>query len=412
MRKRMIVGVILAATVITMLGVAPALAAKPAWDGIVLAPLKTAQPFEWSAPDAFFTGHESADLKYAYEDSSFNGILELTGFKQAGPYVLTVDTADGATLAGRGCDYWLPWTAVFGETFAGGTNGCWAGSPYADVMLFELEQYDSNGDEVIDAADCFGGSVVFDVPLPDGEYNLKFFVKLDWSLTSPSANIMMMNDMAGDPQYGRVTQPTKKEIAEGCGFSYDADLVIDGSEYASERLILQTTAWCCPSCQPPSTDPGYAGTTGVVFYKKVSDTFEGTILLSKTVTPPTPQPLQVKLEGLGSLSSDAESNAWIGYIGRWWDNSANANINDAQYAAVKDTHDVLGYVIFDGFDTGGTSKTVALDYSYHTLWTPERGAVSMTVGDYKVNLALTENLTWWRGVFISENPLEFTIVGP
>jgi len=33
----------------------------------------------------------------------------------------------------------------------------------------------------------------------------------------------------------------------------------------------------------------------------------------------------------------------------------------------------------------------------------------MEEGDYVAYFALTENLSKWRGVFLSENPLEFTI---
>jgi hypothetical protein len=117
---------------------------------------------------------------------------------------------------------------------------------------------------------------------------------------------------------------------------------------------------------------------------------------------------------MGSLSAYAESNEWLGYIGRWWDNNTNANISDSQYDLVKGTHNVLGYVVFDGFDTAGTSKTFALDSSYHTLWMPQSGRpapgnVVMADGDYMAYFALTENDSWWRGVFLSENPLEFTI---
>ena len=120
---------------------------------------------------------------------------------------------------------------------------------------------------------------------------------------------------------------------------------------------------------------------------------------------------------MGSLSADAESNEWLGYIGRWWDNNTNANISDAQYEANKATHDILGYVVFDGFDTTTTTKAFALDSSYHTLWGPEPGRpapgnVVMFDGNYKATFALTENVSLWRGVFLSENPLEFTIIQP
>jgi len=81
----------------------PVVAKKP-WDGIVHAPLKTAQPFDWSALDEFFTGRERGKIKYVHENDRFEGVLELDRFKQDGPYVLTVDTADGDTLAGYDCD--------------------------------------------------------------------------------------------------------------------------------------------------------------------------------------------------------------------------------------------------------------------------------------------------------------------
>jgi len=384
-------------------------AATPPWDGWVHAPLKTAQPYDWSAPDRFFTGEESADIKYIYNNDTFEGELRLTGFKQAGPYVLTVDTADGSTLAGYGCDIWLPWTQVYGATFVGGTNGCWNGSPYADVKLFTLLQYDSNGDGITGGDDYYGGTGPFDVPLLNGTYNLKFFVKLDWNLTSPSANIMMMNDMTGEPRYGKVVQPKT--------FNYDRDLIV-GDGLGAERLVLADHAWCVPSCQPPSSDPGYQWTTGVVFYATVSDTFRGGVVLSKTVTPPTPQPLQIKLEGTGSLGADPTSNEYLGYIGRWWDNNTGSNISDSTYDTVKNTHNVLGYVVFDGFNTATTSQAFALDSSYHTLWDSESnhasratpGNVVMADGQYVATFALTENDSWWRGVFLSENPVEFTIV--
>ena len=156
------------------------------------------------------------------------------------------------------------------------------------------------------------------------------------------------------------------------------------------------------------------GTTGVVFYSTVSDTFKGAVVLSNIVTPPTPQPLQIKLEGLGSLSGYADSNEKIGYIGRWWNNTTNANISDDQYEALKGSDDVLGYAIFDGFDTDVTSTIFALDSSYPVLWNPQPGRlgvgnVVMEAGDYVAYFALTENLSKWRGVVVSENPLEFTI---
>jgi hypothetical protein len=62
----------------------PAAAKKP-WDGVVHAPLKTAKSFDWSAPDEFFTGREKGKIKYVHASDSFEGVLELARFKQAGP---------------------------------------------------------------------------------------------------------------------------------------------------------------------------------------------------------------------------------------------------------------------------------------------------------------------------------------
>jgi len=84
--------------VLLLASIRPAAAAP--WDGNVHAPLKTAQPKDWSAPDVFFTGSESGSVKYVWQSDSFEGTLELDGFNQAGPYVLSVDTADGTALAG------------------------------------------------------------------------------------------------------------------------------------------------------------------------------------------------------------------------------------------------------------------------------------------------------------------------
>lgn len=408
-RPRRITLMLVVMMVVSLVAVTAPVQAKPADPNSVHARLKTAQPFEWSAPDAFFTGHEGASIKYSYSysDTSFHGVLEMDGFKQAGPYALTIDTKDDTTLADYGCDVWDWWTDVHGETFAGGTNGCWSGNPYADVKLFTLTQYDSNRDKVIGDGDSYRAEIPFDVPLPDGTYNLKFFVKLDWNLTSPDSNIMMMNDMTGYPRYGKV-------VARKHKFNYDQGLIIADGFIGRENLILQTSAWCTPDCDAPSSDPGYEGTTGYVLYDTVSDTFRGIVVLSNDVTPPTPQLLQIKLEGMGSLSPNAESNEWLGYIGRWWDNTTNWNITDAVYEVVKGSNDVLGYVIFDAFDPSSTFQTFALDSSFHTLAAPQSGrpapgSVVMTDGDYVASFALTEDLLAWRGVFMSERPLEFTI---
>ena len=86
------------------------------WAAMVHAPLKSAQHFDWSAPDEFFTGRETGKIKFIHQSDSFKGEIRLRKFKQAGPYVLTVDTAEGATLAGYDCDIWNPWVQLYGET--------------------------------------------------------------------------------------------------------------------------------------------------------------------------------------------------------------------------------------------------------------------------------------------------------
>jgi hypothetical protein len=155
-------------------------------------------------------------------------------------------------------------------------------------MLFYLEQYDSNRSGGIDENDYYGGTIQFDLPLLNGTYNLKFFVKLNYRLTSPYSNIMMMNNMDGYRRYGQVKKPRN--------FNYDRDLIIhDG--LGAEKLVLADSAWCEPNCAPPSSDPGYMDTSGVVLYSTRAQTFEGVVVLSDTVTPLTPQPLQIKLEG-------------------------------------------------------------------------------------------------------------------
>ncbi|MGB2930421.1 MAG: hypothetical protein WBB70_16120, partial [Desulfobacterales bacterium] len=149
---------------------------------------------------------------------------------------------------------------------------------------FNLEQYDSDGDGFITAADYYRGTIPFDAPLLNGTYNLKFFVKLDWQLTSPWQNIMLMNNMDGNRRNGRVVSPKR--------FDYDEDLIIEDG-LGGEKLQLADDAWCVPECDPPCLDEGYQGTTGVVFYSTLAETFEGTVVLSNTVTPPSPQPLQI-----------------------------------------------------------------------------------------------------------------------
>jgi len=255
--RQLLIPLLLALTMVATLVVAsPADAAKPEWDGIVHAPMKTAQPFGWSAADGFFTGDESANIKYAYDDSSFNGVLELSGFKQAGPYVFTVNSTSSDSMAAiSDCVFWTGFAAGYGDTFSGGTNGCWSGEAYVDVVEFSLTQYDSDDSGTIGGDDHFGGSVAIDVPFPDGNYDVKFFIKLDWHVAGFS-NIMMMNDMNGDPRYGKVVSPRH--------FGYDPDVIVDGSPVgtavSTEYLVKKDGTTWDPITGPASimgtdTDP-------------------------------------------------------------------------------------------------------------------------------------------------------------
>jgi hypothetical protein len=54
-------------------------------------------------------------------------------------------------------------------------------------------------------------------------------------------------------------------------------------------------------------------------------------------------------------------------------NEKDKRIRKSSRYLYKKTKDVLGYVIFDGFNAGGISATFALDTSYHILWTPQSG---------------------------------------
>ena len=58
--------------------------ATKGWAAMVHAPLKSAQHFDWSAPDEFFTGRESGKIKFIHQSDSFKGVVMLRKFKQAG----------------------------------------------------------------------------------------------------------------------------------------------------------------------------------------------------------------------------------------------------------------------------------------------------------------------------------------
>ena len=87
---------------------------------------------------------------------------------------------------------------------------------------------------------------------------------------------------------------------------------------------------------------------------------------------------QLKFEGKPTCNTpggDDAMNETIGYLGRWWDNTTNANTNDASYLANSDyhggTHCINGYLVW-GFVTtdgsGNVSKAVTTDSSFHVLW--------------------------------------------
>lgn len=88
---------------------------------------------------------------------------------------------------------------------------------------------------------------------------------------------------------------------------------------------------------------------------------------------------QVKFEGkpscLYGASGNDLANEYIGYKGRWWDNTTNSNVNDAYYAANSiykgGTHCITGYLVWDFFTVDGSGNAVKIletANSYHVLW--------------------------------------------
>lgn len=88
---------------------------------------------------------------------------------------------------------------------------------------------------------------------------------------------------------------------------------------------------------------------------------------------------QVKFEGkptcqYGAAGNDL-ANEYIGYKGRWRDNTTNSNVDDAYYEANSiykgGTHCIIGYLVWDFFtvDAGGNAaKPIETANSYHVLW--------------------------------------------
>ena len=104
--------------------------------------------------------------------------------------------------------------------------------------------------------------------------------------------------------------------------------------------------------------------------------------LSGTVTATGLKPYatyQLKFDGKPTCkygaSGDDLANEYIGNKGRWWDNTTNANTNDAGYASNSiykgGTHCISGYLVW-GYITadasGNATKSVTTDSSYHVLW--------------------------------------------
>ena len=100
--------------------------------------------------------------------------------------------------------------------------------------------------------------------------------------------------------------------------------------------------------------------------------------LSGTITATGLKPYatyQLKFDGIptcqDSVNGNNAANEYIGYKGRWWDNTTNSNTNDAGYLAFKDTHCINGYLVWDFITanaSGNVTKAVATANSYHVLF--------------------------------------------
>lgn len=86
---------------------------------------------------------------------------------------------------------------------------------------------------------------------------------------------------------------------------------------------------------------------------------------------------QLKFEGkpLCNGGNDDDLNERIGYLGRWWDLTADANVSDGDYETDSvvngGTHCIVGYIVWDHVTAdafGNVTKAVAVDNSYHVLW--------------------------------------------
>jgi hypothetical protein len=226
-------------------------AAPPPWDGMVLAPLKTAQDKDWSAPDDVFTGFESANVMYQWKGDKFYATVEIDGF-YAGDYIFTVNEATTPWPV-QNCDLY----AALGYSYLGGTfpttpGGCWTpGGPFVDVGLVQADTENPVG------SGLFSGSASFEVPFPNGNYDAKFFIKYAdaWHIVDTYGNwntIMMFNDMVGNPKYGKVTKP-KDFIAppadnvNGPLGDYIVDFRIEGGIDDLLPMCEKDASWKCVS---------------------------------------------------------------------------------------------------------------------------------------------------------------------
>jgi len=132
----------------------------------------------------------------------------------------------------------------------------------------------------------------------------------------------------------------------------------------------------------------YSGATvGFTYDTPADDVLTGTI----TATGLKPYATyQLKFEGKPTCnygpSGDDISNEYIGYLGRWWNNTTSSNTNDAGYESDSDykggAHCITGYLVWDFFtadSSGNASEVVQTDSSYHVL--RAGGGVCNTIDD-------------------------------
>ena len=93
---------------------------------------------------------------------------------------------------------------------------------------------------------------------------------------------------------------------------------------------------------------------------------------------------QLKFDGkpVCAGGTDDAGNEYLGYLGRWWNNTDGGNVNDAYYEANSvykggtkciSGYLVWGYVTADA-DGNVAAKAVTADTSYHVLWCDENSA--------------------------------------